>query len=75
MTEFSEDTIITIDDARRAGYCVVGIRRWIRDHPQLDLPTFIHRGYTVAELRKTGDVALLEHILQVKKEAEDGWRR
>jgi hypothetical protein len=48
------DLIITITDARRAGYCVRGIKAWAERH-QFDFRAFLANGISANELLTAGD--------------------
>jgi hypothetical protein len=49
-----KDLLITIDDVRRAGHCVAGIRRWFETH-QLDFRDFLRNGIPAEKMLATGD--------------------
>jgi len=52
--ESETDPIITINDARKAGYCVNGMRKWARHH-NLDFKDFVKNGLPASKLLATGD--------------------
>lgn len=62
------EEIITIEDVRRAGYCVRGSRQLISDKG-VDWLTFLRHGMSVTEARKhEGMEAMLDHVLRLKRE-------
>jgi hypothetical protein len=71
-----DNEIITISDLRRAGFCAPGIyglaksKGWTKDK----FRQFIRDGETVGELRKMGENALLDRVIEVKRRVEDGGR-
>ena len=60
--------IVTVDDVRKAGYCVRGIREWARTY-NLDFNDFIHNGIDVAVLEPLND-AMADRIIKLKRERE-----
>jgi hypothetical protein len=60
---------ITIDDVRRAGYCVSGARRWFEGYG-LDFRAFIQGGIAAEPFLATGDAAA-QRIVAVKLENAD----
>jgi len=55
------DLIITVTDARRAGYCVRGIKEWFDHHPALNFRTFLRVGIPAGEALEHGDA----HVARV----------
>lgn len=49
-----EDFIVTIDDVRRTGHCVGGIRAWFRIN-KLDFKDFLERGISARRVLEIGD--------------------
>lgn len=65
MTE--DDPIITANDVRKAGHCIVpGLRDWCVVH-NLDFRTFIKEGYPASVLLATGD-ELAARVIRMKGE-------
>lgn len=48
------DDRVTIDDVRRAGYCVAGARRWFATH-EIDFADFLRNGLPAEEFVARGD--------------------
>lgn len=63
----TDETIITIDDIRRAGFCVDGFRDLAKRNNH-DLRHFLRNGAPVGLLRTWGEDALLDRVLSVKRE-------
>lgn len=63
--------IITIQDARNAGYCVAGIRNRFKEYG-LDFRQFVKYGITEADLRATGDDAIADKLIMSKIENNHG---
>lgn len=61
---------ITIDDIRRAGYCVSGARQWFKTH-RLDFRAFLKDGASADILLATGD-GLAERVVTHAQEARHG---
>ncbi len=58
-------TRITVDDLRRANYCVRGLRRWFVTH-DMDFADFIENGVSVDEIPESVDPGIIENVLRVK---------
>lgn len=68
------ELIVTPSDARAAGYCVSGMRKWFSE-AGLDFRTFCRGTMTAAEVRSAvGDNALLDRVIEQarSREATDG---
>ncbi|MFN3615206.1 MAG: hypothetical protein ACK4WC_11705 [Rubrimonas sp.] len=61
-------TRVTIEDLRRARYCLAGVRPWFRRHG-FDWPEFLARGIAADRLRATGD-ALVEPVIRIAETRE-----
>ncbi len=66
-----EELIVTIDDIRKTGHCVKGIRRWFEAH-NLDFRKFIEAGIPASALLETGDQLALEVVSKIKGRSSDG---
>lgn len=62
------DIIISITDVRRV-ICVQGARAWAREQ-NIDFRDFIRNGLPASELYGRGDDAMVQRVLEAKKEAE-----
>lgn len=60
-----EDRIITIDDVRRTGHCVRGIKTWAKTR-QLDFADFLKNGIAESILIETGDAIALDIVAKVR---------
>lgn len=49
------DEIVTIEDARKAGYCVKGIRDWAKLRG-IDFRSLVKHGMKASELEKTDEI-------------------
>lgn len=58
--------MITISDARAAGYCVAGIRRWFDLH-DLDFRSFVQEGIEPEKIEALGDGAAAAVIEKYKE--------
>lgn len=65
MADEKEDFIVTLADARRAGHCALGIRRWCIEKG-IDFRDFQANGLSAAWLRELGD----GHADQIVRRAE-----
>lgn len=63
------DPIITITDVRRV-FCVNGARKWANSN-DIDFRDFIQNGLPASQLLGRGDDALIERVIEAKKEAEN----
>lgn len=61
---------ITIDDVRKAGYCVSGARRWFQAN-NIDFADFIKNGMDADEFVTRGD-ELAQIVVDKKVERENG---
>lgn len=59
-------TIITVDDVRKAGICVPGLRSWCEQNG-IDLKTAIRDGISSDVLVSTGNQGLLDRILESRE--------
>lgn len=66
----SEDLRITMEDCRRAGHCVRGIKRWFEGYG-FDFRAFLSEGIDRSTFLNTGDAHAI-HIVKLKDEAENG---
>lgn len=57
--------VLTLQDARNAGYCVSGIRARFAEHG-LDFRTFVKHGLPEDVLRATGDDGIVDKVIAVK---------
>lgn len=64
------DTIITIDDVRKAGHCVRGAKTWFESY-NLDFADFIRNGIAASRLLATGD-AFADQVVNLRLERDDG---
>ncbi len=62
--------IVTIDDVRKAGFCVAGARRWFALHG-IDFRAFLVNGVSADRLRQAGDV-LAEKAISAAEERTHG---
>lgn len=69
MTEDGER--FNLVDCRRAGYCVKGTRKLCQEFG-VDFKTFHEQGMLVSEARAMGHDALMDHVMRVKRESENG---
>ena len=60
-----DDEMITISDARAAGYCVAGIKQWFAA-ADLDFASFVRNGIRVGDLPDKENDATIQNILRVK---------
>lgn len=65
-----DELIVTIHDARKAGYCVSGVRRWAAVQG-LDFRAFLKDGIAASRLLDTGD-AIAAAIVARTQEARHG---
>lgn len=63
-------TRITIDDARKAGYCVAGLRDFAAKHG-LNLRDFVQNGIEEETLISLGEEAAVERIKEVRDEVTE----
>lgn len=64
--------IITINDVRRTGHCVRGIKRWFEGH-NLDFDRFLRRGVEAETLLATGDALAIQVVTAVReRRSSDG---
>ena len=67
---YSEDLVLTPADARRAGYCVDGVRRWFSDK-NLDFRAFCKGQLTAADIYAVvGEDALLLRVIEAANERQ-----
>ena len=59
------DFIVTIDDVRKTGHCVRGIRRWFEAH-RLDFKAFMQQGIAASVLLNTGDDLALDVVTKIE---------
>ena len=64
----SDDTIITIADARRA-FCVLGVKRWM-DERGIDFRDFVENGITVGRLKELGEAGMAELLTAAPPQEE-----
>lgn len=69
----SNDDIITITDVRRV-ICVDGARKWAKAQ-NIDFRAFIRDGLPASDLYGRGDDAMVDRVIEAKREAENGRRR
>ena len=60
-----DDVVITISDARFAGYCVRGIKEWF-EAAGLNFAHFVENGIRVGDLPNRAEDATIRRILLVK---------
>ena len=68
MTQPLEEMTITIEDVRKAGYCVRGARQWFSAHG-MNFRTFLTDGIPADEFVEKGD-ALAARVVALKVERE-----
>ena len=72
MSIAESDLIVTPADARTAGYCVAGMRKWFSEH-DLDFRAFCRGELTAASIREVvGGNALLDRVIECAREREGG---
>lgn len=59
---------ITIDDVRKAGHCVAGVKAWSDAHG-FDFRDFLKHGVSAEELLRSGDGLSLQ-VIERKRERE-----
>jgi len=69
MVDAPDDMIVHYDDAKLAGHCPSGVRRWFEAH-DLDFRDFLDNGIKVGELRGIDD-ALWQRVVDLKLARED----
>lgn len=62
---------ITINDIRKTGHCVAGIRTWFTLHG-LDFKTFLQEGLPASVLLDTGDELARDVVAKVKERNSNG---
>lgn len=67
----TEDRIITINDMRKVGFCVSGVRRWFDAHG-LDFRDLLANGIPASKLLATEDGLAQKVVDSVMKEPGDG---
>lgn len=67
----SDDDLVTIHDARAAGYCAKGVRRRCRELG-IDMRRLVRHGIPVAELEALNDDACRRSIEQMRKRVANG---
>ncbi len=64
MSMPESDLLVTPADARAAGYCVPGMRKWFGEHA-IDFRAFCRGELTAADVRAiVGDNALLDRVIE-----------
>jgi len=66
-----DDFIVTIDDLRKTGHCVVGIKRWFGANG-LDFNNAVKNGIAASVLLSTGDEMAVEVVAKVRKRLGHG---
>jgi hypothetical protein len=66
-----EALIVTINDIRKTGHCVRGIRQWFSLH-NLDFADFLNHGISASDLIATGDQLAADVIDKIKGQRSDG---
>lgn len=61
-----EDFIVTVNDVRRTGRCVKGLRRWAELHG-LDFRDFVTNGILASKLLATDDHLAFDIIEKIKR--------
>ncbi|MFN4003779.1 MAG: hypothetical protein ACK4J1_03595 [Hylemonella sp.] len=64
----SDDVIVTINHARRAGLCVNGARAWFDRHG-LDFRAFLREGIAASKLLATGDAMAAKAVEHAMRDA------
>lgn len=61
-----EDTVVTLDDVRRAGFCARGVWQYARTHgwSRDQFRDFARFGLKASELREMGDPGLVDRVLE-----------
>lgn len=62
-------TKITINDARKAGFCVAGLRDFAEKH-NLDLRDFVKNGIEESVLIDLGEAGIVDRIREVRAKEE-----
>lgn len=57
---------ITVDDARRAGFCVSGLRTWAKEN-NFDLREMIENGISEEELIAAGHQGIVDLIIKSRE--------
>lgn len=66
-----EDFTVTIDDIRKTGHCVSGIRRWFEIN-HLDFRDFLVNGISAQRLLDTGDELGIDVVIKIKERLSNG---
>lgn len=66
-----DDFIVTIDDLRKTGHCVVGIKRWFGANG-LDFNKAVKSGIAASVLLATGDELGREAVEKIRGRAAHG---
>ena len=66
-----EDPIITINDIRKTGHCVSGIKSWFALH-DLDFRSFVQSGVSASVLLATGDGLAHDVVSKVQDRNANG---
>lgn len=66
-----EDFIVTINDIRKTGHCVRGIRGWFDLH-MLDFPGFLKNGIPASMLLATDDELAKDVVGKIKERMTNG---
>lgn len=66
----SDREMISIQDVRRAGYCISGAREWCNLR-EISFRDLVRRGVPASDVENLGD-PIVEHILKVKRSEGDG---
>ena len=59
---------VTVDDIRRAGFCVDGLREWV-EHHGLDIRRVVEGDYTVDEIKHIEDANIQRAIEEAQRRA------
>lgn len=65
------DPIVTIDDIRKTGHCVAGIKTWFGLHG-LDFRDFLDHGIPASKLIDTGDELAFEVMRKIEERKSHG---
>ena len=68
-----EDLTITVNDLRKAGYCLAGARRWAQARG-LDFRIFVRDGIPASRLRDLNDALADAVISRTEARRDDGGR-
>jgi len=66
-----DDFTVTIDDLRKTGHCVAGIKRWFGAHG-LDFNKAVKSGIAASVLLATGDQLALDVVEKIRGRAAHG---